>query len=190
MVLFDVQRYIISRFYSNFAEFKTQIRMKFGKITVILALAAFLSTGCDFFRSVCGKPTSADIQRIVEERAAAEKARQDSIALAERLRAEQELAAHFSGVPQGRYNLVAASFGDSLNAVAFRSQLEQEGFDARLLKLRNGMISVSLFYSEDKDAAQAEFRRIRALPSYRHDLCLYDARREIEKIQQQTIISQ
>lgn len=167
-----------------------QIHMKSGKITVLLAMVALLSSGCDFFRSVCGKPTSADIQRIVGERAAAEKARQDSIALAERLRAEQELAAHFSGIPQGRFNLVAASFADSLNAVTFRSQLEEEGFDARLLKLRNRMISVAVFYTDDRDEALAKLREIKSSPAYKHDLCIYDAQREIDKLQQQTIIPQ
>lgn len=164
--------------------------MKFGKITVILALVALLSTSCDFCRSVCGKPTSADIQRILDERAAAEQARLDSIARAERLLAEQEHAARFSGIPQGRYNIVAASFSDSLNAVSFRAQLEEEGLDARLLKLRNGWISVSLFSSDDNAEALAKFREIKTMPSFRHDICIYDAKREIEKLQQQTIISQ
>lgn len=163
--------------------------MKFGKITVILALVAILSTSCDFFRSMCGKPTSADIQQILDDRAAAEQARQDSIARAERLLAEQEHAARFSGLPQGRYNIVAASFRDSLNAVSFRAQLEEEGLDARLLKLRNGWISVSIFNSDDNVEALAKFREFKAIPSFRHDICIYDAKREIEKIQQ-TIISQ
>lgn len=164
--------------------------MRFGKIIVLLVLVALSATSCDFFRSVCDKPTSADIQRIVEERAAAEQARLDSIARAERLLAEQEHAARFSGLPQARYNLVAASFGDSLNAVTFRAQLEEEGYRACLLKLRNRMTAVTIFSTENKDEALAMLREIKAKPEYRHELCIYDAQREIEKIQQQTTISQ
>ena len=54
--------------------------MKHFRIIAVLALSVSLLTGCDFFRSILGKPTSSDIERIRLEQAERQKAVKDSLA--------------------------------------------------------------------------------------------------------------
>ena len=55
--------------------------------TAVLAAAVLLAGGCDFFRGLAGRPTSADIEakrEVIARAEAAQKARLDSLAAVEK----------------------------------------------------------------------------------------------------------
>lgn len=154
------------------------------KTTVIVSIAAvvFLAAGCDFVRATLGKPTSQDIQNIRDSIAAAEQARIDSAIQAQKMLEEQERLAHYSGLPAARYNIVAGSFKDSANAVSLMETMAGDSIDARLLKLRNGFIAVTVFATDSSAEAKSRLRDFVADTSYRYEACIYDARRELEDL--------
>lgn len=135
------------------------------KTVLIVVLAAFtlLVSGCDFFRSLAGRPTSADIavKRQALELAAAEKerARQDSIAAVQAAQkaVEDSLAvmARLSGTPKlskatrrfdaattaaidHRYYVMVGAFGEPANARGCAAKLEEAGFKAVQMKFLSG----------------------------------------------------
>lgn len=135
------------------------------KTVLILAFAActLLFSGCDFFRTLAGRPTSADIavKRQALELAAAEKerARQDSIAAVQAAQkaVEDSLAvmAQLSGTPKlslatrrfdaattaaldHRYYVMVGAFGDPANVKGCIAKLEAAGFKAVPLKFLSG----------------------------------------------------
>lgn len=164
--------------------------MKLRIILSALVPLLLMAGGCDFVRASLGKPTSADIQALRERLAAEEQARIDSAAQAAKLLEEQRIAERYSGIPQHRWNVLAGTFKDSLNAVSLLDELQAEGVEARLLKLRGNRTSVTLFSSDDNSEALAKMRELAADPSFRRETCIYDAQREIQTIEQQKISPQ
>ncbi len=144
-------------------------------------LAVVLAAGCDFVRATLGKPTSEYIQFKRDSIAAAEQARIDSAIRAQKMLEEKERLAHYSGIPTARYNVVAGSFKDSMNAVSLMEKMAQDSLDARLLKLRNGFIAVSIFAADSSADAKAVLQDLIRKPGF-GEICLYDAKREIEAL--------
>lgn len=135
------------------------------KTVLILALAActLLAGGCDFFRTLAGRPTSADIavKRQALELAAAEKeqALRDSISAvkAAQKAVEDSLAvmAQLSGTPKltvatrrfdaattaaidHRYYVMVGAFADPVNVRGCMDKLEAAGFKAVPMKFLSG----------------------------------------------------
>lgn len=162
--------------------------MKILKIFAIIAAVALLTGGCDFVRASLGKPTSADIQairdRIAMEEEAARKAEADSIANAKWMAEEQEKALLYSGNPAGRYNILSGAFTDSLNAVTRMEEIRAKGYDARLLRMRSRYMAVTVFVSDDSAEAYAKYNELNADSGFGYDICIHDAKAEMQACQQ------
>ena len=159
-----------------------------NKILVISAflLTVVLCSGCDFFRTLAGRPTSSDIEAMrVELRAreAAEAARRDSL---ERVRLEAEKAARiaaamdtlqtmkgllhtpsrFSGLssdstPSAKYCIVIGSYRNRANALSYSEKLTSEGYPSEAVSFRNGFTAVGVCPTDDPSELLASFRRVR-----------------------------
>ena len=57
------------------------LNMRIVKLIMTLAAAAMLLTGCDFFRSLVGKPTSKDLERMRQEAMEQERQQRDQDSL-------------------------------------------------------------------------------------------------------------
>lgn len=148
------------------------------KTGIITALCAFavLAGGCDFIRTVAGRPTSEyiDAKRVLVEQQELRKQQvADSIALAKRM--EEEAKAHalaaeavlqrLNGtnrlIPATKianldkagleyaYYLMIGSFSSQENAQSLVSKAQEAGFDALILPYRNGRNAVALDPSND-----------------------------------------
>lgn len=142
------------------------MRSRILSIGMIL-LAACLSGGCDMFRSLAGRPTSADLIVMRDEismREAAEAARRDSLEKAARLKADSlarmsaldslkkmggllrepsklgGLAS--SSVLSCKYYAVLGSFKEKSNASRYMERINAEGYGAELITFRTGLTSV------------------------------------------------
>jgi len=161
------------------------MRNKILTISLFL-LALVLCSGCDFFRTLAGRPTSSDIEAMrVELRAreAAEAARLDSL---ERVRLEAEKAARiaaatdtlqsmkgllrtparFSGlssgsVPSARYCIVIGSYRNRANALKYSESLTAQGFPSEAVSFRNGFTAVGVCPTDDPSELLASLRRVR-----------------------------
>ena len=150
--------------------------------TILLVLLAVSVSGCDFFRSLAGRPTSADIAAkkiLIEAENSVRQAREDSIALA-KLRADEALAfadsikncgvsvvpaAMFSGRLASelkyRYYIMAGTFSDPDNAENFRQRLENAGYEAATLPYRNGRTAVAVSPSDDAVTVFKVLKKVR-----------------------------
>ena len=157
----------------------------------ILVFSAFimtlaLCTGCDFFRTLAGRPTSSDIEAMRVElsaREAAEAARRDSL---ERVRREAMEAARiaaatdtlqsmkgllrspsrFAGLakdstPSARYSIVIGSYRDRANAMKYSEKLTSEGYPAEAVSFRNGFTAVGVCPTDDPSELLASLRKVR-----------------------------
>ena len=151
----------------------------------LLAAAAVLLMlqGCDFVRSVAGRPTSADIQAkaqaiaVQQEIEAAQAARDDSLRAVQRaVQAEQAAADSLQGkimfikrtqmrsrlasdLPS-RYVVVLGAFTVASNAEAFAAKLEDKGYKASLIPYVNGSVAVGVGAC---DAFEPLYRTVAAL---------------------------
>ena len=138
---------------------------------ILLALSCAAFQGCDFLRTVAGRPTSSDIADIkagIEaEKAAREAARQDSIRTAELFKARQAAlrdsllldslsrtrgnimpVSRFRGlkdsVAPARYMVVVGSFKTAAYAEKKLLRCTEAGFKGNVLSFRNGLNVVGL----------------------------------------------
>jgi hypothetical protein len=160
-----------------------------NKILVISAflLTVLVSGGCDMFRSLAGRPTSADIEAMRVElaaREAAEAARRDSLERAAR-EAEAEAAriaaaldslgsmkgflrtpARLGGLakgsePSSKYCIVIGSYLDRANALKYSEKLTAEGFPSEAVSFRNGFTTVGVCPTDNPADLLASLRRVR-----------------------------
>ena len=117
--------------------------MKAFRLISTLMVALMLVTGCDFFRSLVGKPTSKELEQMKRE--AVEQARKqrqlDSINKAKALALEQAKAAeenkNLLDESAGRYHVILGSFKVEGNAEKMYALLEKNGYTPRVI-LFNG----------------------------------------------------
>lgn len=139
-------------------------------IISLLLVSSALLTGCDFVRSVLGRPTSADIeakrQEILEENRlaaeekakaeAAEKYSRDSLAALDsfagrgtQMKLRSALPATIVSAPELRYCIIAGAFGTPSNAEKLQSDLEEKGFKAGILVYKSGIRAVGVTPTDD-----------------------------------------
>ena len=154
--------------------------MKTFRLIATLVVAAMLLTGCDFFRSLVGKPTSKELEKIKQE--AVEQARKqralDSINEAKALQLEQEkAAAEKAGMldeSAGRYHVILGSFKVDGNAEKMYALLEKNGYTPKVIKFNNGFDVVSVAaYNNYRDALKA-MEDIMEYPFCPEDVWIYD----------------
>ena len=118
--------------------------MKAFRLISTLMVALMLVTGCDFFRSLVGKPTSKELEQMKRE--AVEQARKqrqlDSINKAKALALEQAKAAeenkNLLDESAGRYHVILGSFKVEGNAEKMYALLEKNGYTPRVILFNNG----------------------------------------------------
>ena len=141
------------------------VRMK--KIMIVLmGLSLFAVTGCDFFRQLAGRPTSADIEAkrleilIAEQQAA--QARLDSLMKQQQI-AKDSLAALDSIAQYGgtilnpaklgglfatrleaRYYVIVGAFRVRANAENLLQKAKTAGYEPALISFNTGLIAVGL----------------------------------------------
>lgn len=174
------------------------------RITVLTACAALLLgvTGCDFLRTVAGRPTSAELA-VRREAVAAEQARsqaalareraiQDSLAALERHRADSAAAEvffreakvsriHSSALPgvrqeeaPFRYCVVLAGLSQPENAAHFAEKLKAAGYDPVVMKYTRGRSTlVGVGATDDFGAVRASYEKVRQEPFCPRDAWIF-----------------
>lgn len=154
-----------------------------------LIMCSLLVCGCDAFRSLAGRPTSADIEEMratLAAREAYELWRQDSLAKAQ-ARVEDSLAALvqldslkqekgivkdlsvFRGVSStmqldNRYYVVLGSFKEVQNAEKYRNTIVEAGFEAVVIRFKNGFNSVGVCPTDSPRALLDSMEKLRQEP--------------------------
>ena len=132
---------------------------------ILLTIIVVAVTGCDSFRRLAGRPTSADIAvkraRIEAEEAAhqarldslrkVQKAVADSIELQDLVRSSGTMVTKGSAVRglslsglSKRYYIVVGTFGSRDNAKYLAARAENAGYAATLIPFNNGFTAVGL----------------------------------------------
>ena len=157
--------------------------------TAAIAAAVVLLSGCDFVRSLAGRPTSADIAqmrrtllkdsleaasmaaetaRLEAEAAAAQAARLDSLAVLDSLRRSlgvhvepRSLAAGVRARLSARYYVILGSFSKMKNAESLSAKASASGFEVCLITMPNGNTAVGLCPSDSMYDAYRACDRIK-----------------------------
>ena len=159
------------------------------KKTLIFALAAvLLVTGCDFVRTVAGRPTSAQLDEIRKERMAAEEARHqarlDSMARAEKAMAEtlaareaqlldsltqakgtvlnpSKLGGLYTTKLESKYYIVVGAFRTRSYAERKLTQCNEAGYTATIISFRNGLLAVAICPSDNLEETLKTLKKLR-----------------------------
>jgi len=166
--------------------------MKNLSILTASVLLLLLVGGCDFFRTLAGRPTSAEINakrariELVAQREAAlrdsvERARKDSIAFAQKAVADSlhavdtlthigklHKASSYRNIPQSRlrsqYALVVGVFSTEQNAERAAARYSEDGFEAYVLKYYSRLCAVLVSPRSRVADILSEYRKVRKLP--------------------------
>ncbi len=159
-------------------------------VKILLVFGALISlTGCDFFRMLAGRPTSADIEEIrteikrVEQEAlqarldSLEKGRlareKDSLARVDSIAALDSIVektgpllnpTKFKGVSSGefeaRYYVVVGAFRSSANAYSFKHKTDGHGYQSRIFCFNNGLCVVGVCPTDHIREAQRSLKKV------------------------------
>lgn len=159
--------------------------MKTLKLTVLLLMLMSLFTGCDFFRSIMGKPTSKDIEnmKIAAQKQKQEAKRiQDSIDFirAEEARLAEEALAAKNNL-DSRYYIILGSFKIESNATNFLQLLAEKGYTTQNIKLKNGYDLVSAAGFDNFRAAYNEMQKLLEFEFCPEDIWIYDTAQDLHE---------
>lgn len=171
--------------------------MRTKLILLICLLASLLMlTGCDFLRTVAGRPTSADLQaklesinRTASERAAAANkavaAAQDTLKhntdsadsageIREQAPAAQEQTADTAQQVSSRppYYVIVGTFSVSENAENYSRELQEKGYNAKAFPSR-GMVAVGVYPDDPSVPSDVFLSKVLADPSFPRDSWAY-----------------
>lgn len=142
-------------------------RYTMKRLFVLLMFASlFIVTGCDFFRTLAGRPTSEDIENMKLEMLRAEQvvlqARLDSIRLQQQMVQDSiaaldsikqcggtilnpaKLGGLFTTKLESRYYVIVGSFKRRANAETLLCKAADSGYAPALISFNNGIIAVGL----------------------------------------------
>lgn len=160
--------------------------MKLIRIFTLAMAAVLLFSGCDRIRSMMGKPTSSDLERLRVEKEAQQKAERDSIARAEETLAvdsvaavtpEAPAAAKPSVMPAGhlpRYSVIVGSYVKDYNVRAMTRRMEKLGEKVTVIPFKSGFTGVAVFTTGDFAEARAKRKQILASGAVPSDTWIYD----------------
>jgi cell division protein FtsN len=159
------------------------------KKTLILAIATLtLVTGCDFVRTLAGRPTSTQLEQIRLQKMAAEEARHqavlDSMAQAEKAMAEalaareqelldsltqakgtvlnpSKLGGLFTTKLESKYCIVVGAFRNRSNAERKLTQCNEAGYTATIVSFRNGLLAVAVCPSDNLEETLKTLKQLR-----------------------------
>ena len=158
--------------------FNKLLYMRIFKLIVTLMAAALLLTGCDFFRSLAGKPTSKDLERMRQEALEQERLQRerDSLDRVRALELEQARAAAENPLDNTeRYHVILGSFKVEGNAEKMYAALEKNGYKPLVLEFNNGFEAVSVAAYDDYREALRAMEDIKEYPFCPEDVWIYDA---------------
>ncbi|HIR34421.1 MAG TPA: SPOR domain-containing protein [Candidatus Coprenecus merdigallinarum] len=159
--------------------------MKVFRLVSALVVALMLVTGCDFFRSIMGKPTSKDLERMRQEALEQERRQriQDSVDRARQLELEkamkEEQQADLLDESAGRYHVILGSFKVEGNAEKMFALLGKNGYTPHRIRFNNGFDVVSVaVYDDYRDALRA-MNDIMEYEFCPEDVWIYDIRQNL-----------
>lgn len=135
-------------------------------ILPLMLVALSVVTGCDFFRTIAGRPTSEDIENrrieIMKAEEAALQARLDSLKLQEQMIQDSldalvtirqsggtilnpaTLGGLFATKLEARYYVIVGAFRTRSNAEALLLKAKEQGYSPALINFRGGLTAVGL----------------------------------------------
>lgn len=158
------------------------------KTFLIIMAAAVLVTGCDFVRTLAGRPTSAQLEQMRLNRIAAEEAahqaRLDSMAKAEKALAESlaareaqlldsltqargtvlnpsTLGGLFTTRLESKYYIIVGAFRTRSYAERKLNQCNGAGYTATIISFRNGLLAVGICPSDNLEETLKTLKQLR-----------------------------
>jgi len=156
--------------------------MKKLSVIVLLAASLLLLGGCDLFRKMAGRPTSAEIEAkrafIASEQSGhlgrldslklMQTQISDSLEILDSIRAMKSSIVEARQLPESvrrslpsRYYVIVGTFGKADNADRCASRAEQAGYLPTLIRYRNGFTAVGVCPTDALPEAFASLRSIR-----------------------------
>ena len=156
--------------------------MKIVRLFSLFLIAATMLTSCDFFRSLAGKPTSKDIERMrIEAQAKKQrqldsinKAKADSLALIAAMEAEKNAL-------KERFYVVLGSFKVQGNAERMYQFLEKNNYTPRTIRFKNGFELVSAASTNNLQAALKIMDELLAFEYCPDDVWVYDVKQGLHE---------
>ncbi len=160
--------------------------MKTIRTAVILMMLAFSLTSCDFFRSLVGKPTSAELEQMrmeVLKKAERERFVADSIKAAEEAARMASQSAELPMVAEGdpRFHVIVGCFKIQDNANNLRQILTKDGYSPKKIVFKSGYDAVSLFQSDDFEQAMRALWNFKESPYCPEDIWIYDMKNKLHE---------
>lgn len=150
--------------------------MRTFKILSILLACSMLLSGCDFFRSMLGKPTSEEINQIRMEKEAAAAAWRDSLARVKAAGDSLAQAVQTTNTPlDAKYYVMMGCFKIHDNAVNFKSFLERKGYTVYVFDFKNGYEAIAIYGSDDYADAYRVMDKTMETGFCPYDIWIYDA---------------
>ena len=150
---------------------------------LMLMVTLTLTTGCDFFRKLAGRPTSEDIEEkrvaIMRAEEAAHQARMDSIrmehqkvvdslAMMDSIRQQAGTILNPSSLGglsatelEARYYIIVGSFRSRANAESLLNAASSGEYSPSLISFRNGLIAVGVSPTNNLKDAYASLMKVR-----------------------------
>lgn len=156
--------------------------MKIVRLFSLFLIAATMLTSCDFFRSLAGKPTSKDIERMrVEAQAKKQrqldsinKAKADSLALIAAMEAEKNAL-------KERFYVVLGSFKVQGNAERMYQFLEKNNYTPRTIRFKNGFELVSAASTNNLQEALKIMDELLVFEYCPDDVWVYDVKQGLHE---------
>ena len=167
--------------------------MKLIRICTLILAAAMLLSGCDRIRSMMGKPTSRDLERLKVEAEAQRKAERDSLARVEEAAADTAaVAAPQAAAPEKpapkpaqsssfapatgllRYSVMVGSYVKDYNVRAMKRRMEKRGEAVLIIPFKSGFTGVAVLTTDNYADARTKLREMIASGSVPSDSWIYD----------------
>ena len=157
-------------------------KRRFVSAIFLCLLELMTLSGCDFFRRLAGRPTSAEIElkreAILREQAAhqarldslrrIEKAAADSLEMLDRIKESGELILPFSTLRRAkasgldkRYYIIAGAFSSSDNASWLAAKVQKAGYDVVKIPYGNGFTAVGVAGTDSLSGLWANLSRVK-----------------------------
>ena len=152
-------------------------------IVLLLGVSLFVVTGCDFFRTLAGRPTSEQIEmkrlEILRAEQAAAQARLDSIRREQQIALDSlaaldsirqyggtvlnpaRLGGLFATKLEARYYVIIGAFRVRSNAEALLNRARSAGYEPAIINFNNGINAVGLCPCNNIVQAKEALKRVR-----------------------------
>jgi len=158
------------------------------KLILALVLTTLLTGSCDFVRRIAGRPTTAQVEEIRQERIRREEARHQAVLdsmeqvkkhLADSIAAREaylldslsqakgtvlnpsKMGGLFTTKLQAKYCIVVGAFRNRTYAERKLNKCNDAGYTATIISFRNGLLAVSVCPSDDLNEVIKTLRQLR-----------------------------